>query len=241
KYRDTITLTTVYFMTPIRLSRGEIVEYRDLLNTYDTVLTGKTLDKDHLIRNLIECTKIIRFAKDSYNIDPKENELEFYIIRANMYIKFLEYMCCLKGGQGMDVSELKIRDNIKDYIERIGYDEQETAMFLLGYLVGEIGNVQYKRSDDANKPILNKLNFNGLDKQKIIRLTKDVFNKLNQEKIRRFNEVTFFEMKRILDANIDRWQLNKDQSLFYLLSGYSFATTIPMLKEKEDVKNDRKQ
>lgn len=235
KYRGAITLTTIYYMTPIRLSRGEAVEYRDVLETYDAILTGKRLNKKHLIRNLIECIKIIRLSKDSYNIDPKKETLEFYVIRANMYIKFLEYMGCLREGEGLDVSELKVKDNIKNYIEQIGYNEQETAMFLLGYLIGQIGNVQYKKTEEGNKPILNKLNFNGLDKQKIIRLTKDVFNKLNQEKIRQYNEVIFFEMKRLLDANIDNWKLNKDESLFYVLSGYSFATTIPMLKEKEDV------
>ena len=159
-------------------------------------------------------------------------------MRANMYIKFLEHMGCLKGGNRLDVSKLNLKDNIKSYIEQIGYNEQETAMFLLGYLVGEIGNVQYKKTEEGNKPILNKLNFNGLDRQKIIRLTKDVFNKLNQEKIRQYNEVIFFEMKRLLDANIDNWKLNKDESLFYVLSGYSFATTIPMLKEKGDVIDD---
>lgn len=241
KYRGAITLSTIYFMTPIRISRGEAVEYRDVLETYDAILTGKKLNKKHLIKNLIECIKIIRLSKDSYNINPKEEILEFYVMRANMYIKFLEYMGCLKEGEGLDVSELKVKDNIKNYIEKIGYDEQETAMFLLGYLIGEIGNVQYKRTEEGSKPILNKINFNGIDKQKIIRLTKDVFNKLNQEKIRQYNEVTFFEMKRFLDGNIDNWKLNKDESLFYLLSGYSFATTIPMLREKEDVLNDHNQ
>ena len=65
-----------------------------------------------------------------------------------------------------------------------------------------------------------------------------MFDKLNQEKIRQYNEVTFFELKRLLDLNIDNWKLNKDESLFYVLSGYSYATTIPMLREKEDVSND---
>lgn len=238
KFKGSTTLTTIYYMTPIRIRRGEATQYRNILETYDAVLTGKRLNKGHLIKNLIDGVKVIIFSKDSYSIDPKKESLEFYILNANMYIKFLEYMGCLKEGESLETSELKVKDYIKDYIEKIGYNEQETAMFLLGYLVGEIGNVQYRKTEEGNKPILNKLNFNGLDKSKIIRLTKDVFNKLNQEKIRSYNEVIFFDMKRLLDANIDEWKLNKDESLFYLLSGYSYATTIPMLKKKEEVKND---
>lgn len=234
KFNNIITLTSIYFMTPIRMRRGEATQYRDILETYDAVLTNKRLNEKHLIKNLIEAVKVIKFSKNSYNIDPEKEILEFYILRANMYIKFLQYMGCLKEGKGLDVSQLKVKDHMKNYIEKIGYSEQETAMFILGYLIGEIGNVQYRKTEEGNKPILNKLNFNGLDKPKIIRLTKDVFNKLNQEKIRSYNEITFFEMKRLLDANIDSWQLNKDESLFYVLSGYSYATTIPMLKKKED-------
>lgn len=243
-YKGAITLTSIYYMTPIRTRKGEATQYRDLLETYDAILTGKKLNKKHLIDNLIECIKIIRFSKGSYNINPNNEVLEFYVIRANMYIKFLEYMGCLKEGKGLDVSELKVKDSIKNYIEKLGYDEQETAMFLLGYLIGEIGNAQYKKTDEGNKPILNKLNFNGLDRSKIIRLTKDVFNKLNQEKdsngqkIIQYNEVTFFDMKRLLDKNINDWKLNKDESLFYVLSGYSYATAMPMLKKKEEDYND---
>jgi CRISPR-associated protein Csh1 len=227
-----IDLQSVYIMNPIRLSKGSPTQYRSILQTYDSILTGKKLNKRNVIKNIVECTKIIWFNKESYNINPEKTSLEFYIIRSNMYLKFLEYMGCLKGGEGMSVEGLRVKDELKNYIESMSYTEEQAAMFLLGCLIGEIGNVQYKRNPiDGNKPILNKLNFNGIDKNKIIRLTKDVFNKLNQEKIRHFNETTFFEMKRLLDKNLESWSLNKEDNLFYILSGYSFVTTIPMLKE----------
>lgn len=232
KFRGRITLSTVYYMNPVRQSRNETVQYRDVLETYDAILTGRRLNKKHLINNLNQCIRIIRFEKDSYNINSNLQPLEFFVMNANMYIKFLEYLGCLKEGKGLDVAALNVKEHIKRYIERVGYGDQETAMFLLGYLIGEIGNKQYKRvGGEGNKPILNKINFNGIDRSKIKRLVNDVFNALNQEKIRAFNEVIFFEMKRLLDSNINNWNLNKDESLFYLLSGYSYATTLPMLKE----------
>ncbi len=224
-----INLQTVYFMNPIRLKDGDPTQYRDVLQTYDSILTGRKLNIKNVIGNIIECIKIIKFEKGSYNINPNEN-IDFYVIRANMYLKFLFYLGCIKGGDGMVVNELNIKDDLKNFIQKMNYSEQQMAMFLLGYLVGEIGNIQYKKNDGGNKPILNKLNFNGIDKIKIIRLTKDVFNKLNQEKIRQYHELTFFEMKKLIDKNIDSWTLNKDENLFYILSGYSYATTKPMLK-----------
>lgn len=131
----------------------------------------------------------------------------------------------------MDTSDLKVKDDIKDYILEMEYDEQQSAMFLLGYLIGEIGNAQYKRMGEDRKPILNKLNFGGIDKNKIIRLTNDIFNKLVQEKIRKYNEVTFSECKRLLDLNKDSWKLNKQENLFYILSGYGYDTTRAMLNK----------
>lgn len=228
--KEQVNLTTVYYMNPVRLKKGDSTQYRDVLQSYDSILTGRKLNVRNIIGNIIECIRIIWFGKDSYNIAPKDNNLEFYILRANMYIKFLEYMGTLKGGSGLVLESRNIKKELKDFIENMGYDEEQTAMFLLGSLIGEIGNIQYKRTEGGNKPILNKLNFNGIDKNKIIRLTKDVFNKLNQEKIRHFNEITFFEMKKLIDKNIENWSLNKDENLFYILSGYSFITTIPMLK-----------
>lgn len=229
KLNTYVDLQTVYFMNPVRLSKGNPTQYRSVLQTYDSLLTGKKLNSKNVIKNICECVKIIWFDKVSYNIEPEDNRLEFFTIRANMYIKFLEYMNCLKGGEGLAIEDLRVNDNLKSFISKMNYSEEQTAMFLLGTLIGEIGNVQYKKNE-GNKPILNKLNFNGIDKSKFIRLTKDVFNKLNQEKIRTFNEVTFFEMKRLMDKNIETWSLNKEENLFYILSGYSFATTLPMLK-----------
>lgn len=229
-FKEDVNLTTVYYMNPVRLNKKDPSQYRDVLQTYDSILTGGRLNRRKIIRNIIECIKIIWFQKASYNIKPEGSSIEFYMIRANAYIKFLEYMKSIKGGDGLAIEKLNVKEELKTFIEKIGYDEEQTAMFLLGSLIGEIGNIQYKRAEGGSKPILNKLNFNGVDRSKIIRLTKDVFNKLNQEKIRHFNEVTFFEMKRLLDKNIENWSLNKDESLFYILSGYSFITTIPMLK-----------
>ena len=229
-WKQYITFTTPYYMNPIKLSSGDPTQFRDVLQTYDHILTGKRLNKRHIIKNVIDCVKIIRLDKPSYNIDTNKR-IEFYVLQANGYLKFLEEMDYLKEGCSLGIDNLMIKEEMKNFIIEMGYNEEQAAMFLLGTLIGEIGNVQYDpNSDSKNKPILNKINWNGIDKSKLIRLTKDVFTKLNQEKIRHYNEVTFGEMKKILDKNIDTWSMNKDENLFYILSGYSYVTTKAILK-----------
>jgi CRISPR-associated protein Csh1 len=161
-----------------------------------------------------------------------------------MYIKFLEYLGNIKGGEQLDTSEMKIKDYYKNYIEELNFDEQQTALFLLGVLIGKIGNKQFSQlnkgssDNDGRKPILNKLNYNGIDKRKIIRLTNDVFSRLNQLKIRHYSEDIFFEMNKLLDKNINSWKLDKEENLFYLLSGYSFETVFAMNVNKKDNKEE---
>lgn len=163
--------------------------------------------------------------------------MEGYINRTKIFTKFLEELGCLKEGKGLEVSSLTLRDDLKEYIKSMNYNEQQTALFLLGYLVGEVGNAQGKRLS-GKKPILNKLNYNGVDKQKLIRLSNDIHNKLNQEKsgdkpLRVYNESVYFEFKRLFDKNITNWSLNKNENLYYILSGYSYASVKPFLKEDE--------
>ena len=234
-------LYTIYNMTPIRESKGEATEYRNILNIYDAILTLRSLDRRNLINGFCRAAAIINRKQENdnygeYNIS-RYKTIEGYINRTLIFLKMLEKLGCLKEGEAMDVSKLSVRDDLKEYIEAMGYDEERAALFLLGYLIGEVGNAQRKRLNDK-KPILNKLNFNGIDKQKILRLSSDVFNKLNQEKandkpLRVYNEAVYFEFKRLLDKNLANWSLNKNENLYYILSGYSYASVKPFLKEDE--------
>lgn len=230
-------LGKVYYMIPIRLSQGKAVQYKDVLDVYESILVGKILNKKHLIDNLIHVIKINWLEKEGYNIRGTQEKLHYTILDGVFFIKFLEGLDCLKVGEGMNVRNLSLKQNIKEYFMEMGYNEEQVTMFLLGYMVGKIGNTQYKKASQQQaigyKPILNKINFNGMDKSKILRLTKDVFNKLRQEKILSYNETIFNEFKRILDKNINSWHLNKNENLFYLLSGYGYATTEPMNKKEE--------
>lgn len=230
KLKASLGLETVYNMIPVRLNKdGSNVEYKDVMEAYDALFTCKAMNKVHVISNAIGVFKTIRLEKTGYNINPKSS-LDFKILESNMYLKFLQHMGCLKEGKAVDVSSMQLKQNIKDYITTMGFGEQEAALFLMGILIGEIGNSQYKRTD-GQKPILNKLNFNGIDKAKIKRLKNEILNKLTQEKIRNYNEMTYSQMSMLLDANINNWKLNKDENLFYILSGYAYATAQPMLKE----------
>lgn len=242
KFKTTITLQSIYYLTPIRLKQGEAQEFNKVLTIYDSLFTKRKIRKEVIIDNIIQTVSIQHFDKKSYNVKHDENNpINFTLIQGNMLLKFLEYMGCIKEGKELESFQLNVKEEMKEYINEMNYNQQQTAMFLLGYMMGQVGNSQYKRSTEGKKAILNKLNFGGVDKSKILRLCNEVFNKLNQEKILKYNEMIFSECKRLIDSNLSNWKLNKNENLFYILSGYAYSTTVPMLRNKEEGGKENEQ
>ncbi|NLO90100.1 MAG: TIGR02556 family CRISPR-associated protein [Clostridia bacterium] len=236
-------LNSIYYMTPVKFKEGKNASYRDLLALYDAIFLGQEVDKRYIISNLVNGIGIVFYEQEGYNIRTAKKNLHYFILDAMFYLEFLEKMGCMKGGDKVDYSDLGLADELKNFMEDMKYDETQAAMFLLGYLVGEVGNAQYRRSKENNsegtyKPVLNKINFNGIDKSKIMRLRSEIFNKLRQEKILQYNEKIYAACTKLMDRNIKNWKLNKDENLFYLLSGYAYATTAPMKKKGEEDDNE---
>ena len=144
-------------------------------------------------------------------------------------------------SENMNITEnekLLLPKNILDYFMdlEIYTDRQKQALFLIGYLIGEIGSKQSHTSDTKKKPILNKINFQGMDYQKLMRLTNDIFEKLNQNKILSFNENIFSAAKKLLDSNV-HWKLSNQENVFYVLSGYSFSNYMTRKRSKDNYNN----
>lgn len=217
-------LNRIYYSIPISVDGGSPKDFRFILDIYENILTRSKIDKKRLIKAWNKAMKIVYHKQVGYNLSPKEGYGIDSKLRDIVFAyRFLEVLGCIKKERG-DGMDLEVKEVLKEYIEEMGFDQEQTALFLLGYLMGQIGNKQVKRAvgDAKNKPILNKLNFNGMDKKRLIRLSTEVFNKLKQEKILIYHEKTFQEMTRLMNMNLSSWKQSKDENLFYILSGFSF-------------------
>lgn len=244
-YRYNGGLEQVYYSIPIRFSdkKSENATFRDILALYDALFTGRQVDKKHIIENLNTCFAVVFYERKGFNVSgAKKENLHYKILDGVFFVKFLEYMGCMKGGERVDYSRLDLKEEVKNFMQDMGYNEMQGAMFLLGYLVGEVGNAQAKRLKESGgegnyKPVLNKINFNGIDTSKLMKLRSEIFNKMRQEKILHYNERVFAVLSQLMDKNLPNWKLSKDENLFYLLSGYAYATTAPIKKTKEEGNN----
>jgi len=242
-------LGRIYYLMPVRMQKGNPVEYKKILQSYDALLTGKPMSYKFFIDQFVELAQVYRFNKFStYNIGRLlekrygkpleriteqekrsygENELPYAILCANLLLLYLRELNLLEGGETMNIGELDLKPLMEEYIKEMGYSECQTVLFLLGYLIGEIGNAQWSK-DNPTKPILNKITYQGMTTEKLRRLTNDVFEKLKQYKsgnkpLLAFNEPIFAEYKRLLDRNIKNWHLSDQENVFYTLSGYAYA------------------
>ena len=224
-----ITLEKIYYLLPIRLSNNENIDYGKILGLYDSLFSGKPMSYHFLISQFIELASVYRFEKfSSYNtgkrkLSDSDVGLVYALLEANLFLLYLRRLNLLGGGKGMESSETTdLKQEIKDFIKEMGYSENQVALFLLGYLIGEIGSAPSQRI--SSKPILNKIAFQGMNSGKLLRLTNDVFEKLIQYKKLTHNEVIFAEMKRLFDKNILNWSFSDQENVFYVLSGYAYAT-----------------
>ncbi len=225
-----LTLNSIYYLFPVRKTkkeRGEDYQFKEILNIYESIFLKKKLERESLIIDFIDLFRIYRFEKfNQYNIPSSKDKdigMIYAILKTNLLLKLFERLNLIEGGVVMTEDLEYLSDDFKNYITEMNFGEEETSLFLLGYLIAEIGNAQ--RSDqNTKKPILNKINFHGISPRRLIILSNEVFDKLDQYKVRQYNEKEFSAMKKLMDKHLKDWKLRDEDNVYYILSGYAFNT-----------------
>ena len=201
------------------------------LDIIDAIFSDKSVNYEFLINQFAEVIRIITFEREGYNIRIGQDFTDKIIQLNFLLLLFIK----LKLLGGIDVNEKSnanadeigkgmLPKEILDYWSHITLygEEEKRALFLLGYLIGEVGNAQ-SVTGHKNKPILNKINFQGMGVEKLIRLSNDVLEKLKQYDLLQYNEDTYSLLKSLFDNNIARWSQSNQENVFYTLSGYAFS------------------
>lgn len=239
-----LTFNQIYYFFPVRIDKkNRSVGLRKILDFYEAIFLGNKINKEFLIKEFVEMINVYKFER--FNITqiktPKNIDISmiYSILQTNLLLIMLKNLNLIDGGEVMDKNfdELPLSDEIKNYFKEMKFSEQEASLFLLGYLIGEVGRAQMT-GESQKKPILEKINFHGMNLNRILILTNEVFEKLDQYKKRQFNEINFAIMKMLLDKNIKNWRLNDIENVYYIMSGYAFNTYKTITHKKEEVKDE---
>lgn len=245
-----LTIKNMYYLLPVRKSGTNILS-KQVLEFYATLISGGLVDRRRLLEGFVELVNVHRLGNyASYHIsEPQDSDyaLVRYVTHTNLLLAYLRSLGQLKEENlGTDyLEELDLTDVQREYLVRLDYKEPpQTALYLLGSLIGEIANAQYRLGPggkNGDKTILNKINYGGMTVSRVQRLATELFDKLTQYRDRNRrpllqgrNEKVFAQAQALLTEHRNRWPLNSTENVYYILSGYSHATLQAMRHRSTD-------
>lgn len=153
---------------------------------------------------------------------------------------------------GIERKKTKIMDDKKDYgklndstqsiFKNNRYKPEHKALFFLGKMIHRVANAQHKKGA-KHKPVLDKINYSGMNFRDIIWLGCEIFDKMRQynKSLNTFNfgENDMAAFKFYFDqVTEDDWSLSEIENVFSIFSGY--ALYWDTIEKKEDDINKEK-
>lgn len=232
-----LDLTRIYHLIPLA-EGGREAEFKKLVHLYTALLAAQPLAYAFLIREFVALAQIYRTGNyNGTNVRPpgagfEEAEMSRRLLQANLFLKLLREENLLKGGKFLSGRPLELEAELlppemRAYLAEMAYDGPQAALFILGYLLNQVGRAQGERGY-ANKPVLEKVNYNGMLWPRVVRLSNQLMDQLRQHDLLRYHEGLFAAMKRLLDAHRHDWPLSAEENVFYILSGYAYATRLAL-------------
>lgn len=218
-------LSTIYFAIPIRKDHEQ---KNDALKLLSQILEQRKVRRAKVFNHfteLILCHYYDRYRSYS-NITFKPENFDFAI--RDSVIKYHFLLNLLKSLNLIEMEEnekplsetVESTDKLQQFFINMGYWPQQQALYWLGRMINKVGTAQYKKGHQQ-KPVLNKINYNGMDHSKIQRLYVDTFELANQYRI--VNEINYYSNMfwQGFPSEEKLWTLSPQEGVFYILSGFS--------------------
>jgi len=228
---------TLYRYIPVRDNSNTNIAF----NLFKNILEQRPIENEILFKSFSQyliCQLSGQFDNRkqhrSYSNIIKSN-FDFAIANAvNTYLLFFELLKRLNLLKQNIMEENKEKNlntenktedfgkQIELFFENMNYKESQKALFYLGRILNQIGYAQIQKNHKT-KPILNKINYNGIDIQEIKRLYTELFEKARQYNILDKTEFNFSKFTSLFNPNDTKSYQNPQENVFYILSGYSFG------------------
>ncbi|ACZ43320.1 CRISPR-associated protein, Csh1 family [Thermobaculum terrenum ATCC BAA-798] len=233
-FRYGLTLSNLGWLLPVRKSGTDLL-VKSVLDFYSSIIEGGVLERRELVEAFLELVRVYMFGNPNYQVSiPKDDERDWtvlrYLAQTNVLLAFLRSMGQLKEEE-MDqgyLQDLMLLDEQREYLSRLRYTPQQTALYLLGTIMADIAREQATMGGEngsGEKVILNKLNYEGMTLQRVQRLAVELFDKMRQYKVLTpWNEQAFAQAQGLLSEYASRWNLTPAENVYYILSGYSHST-----------------
>ena len=167
-------LNSVYSLIP---NRKDKEKKNKALSLFKSILENRKIEKEKLFSyfcELILCQYYERYRSYT-NVKPASKDFLFFSIRNSTY-KYLAFFEVLKKLNIIDMNEEnnltkqelgnKYEKAIHDFFVKMNFDKNQQAMFYLGRMLNAVEFIQKGKK----KTVIEKINFNGMDRDNIQRL-----------------------------------------------------------------------
>ncbi len=218
-------LNTLFYLFPIgKRGHGQQAFFQFI----EALFSNRPIDFHNLLPLFLETATVHRFQKYGAYVHPPQNDpdaaLRVFLVQTQLLRYYLLLLNFLKGGQFMDGTKLleNIRNQVPEdvwaYMDALGLNAAERALFLLGMLVGEVAMAQ---QSTGSVPILNKIHFQGMDANKVKRLSNEMLEQLRIYRVLNPPTKDLFAASRSL-MDQARGLLTPAENTYWVLSGYAF-------------------
>lgn len=245
-----LTLGKIYNLIPVRVNkRGKQLNIKRILSLYKSILTGKKIKSKILFNYASEAfdrgmKQLSKNKLDNYyNMklnNYKKGQTDFFIKKIVMgYLTLIDTLnnlgqlkCYYREERGerqlkkintKNEEENDVINEVDKYLEERDFPLSARALFYLGTLIYNVGVKQYQKGHES-KPILKKIQFQGMNFSEISRLFRDVVEKLVQYEMMTLENEAFMNRFDNYIKNYDKrsWTLSDQENILYIMSGYSF-------------------
>ncbi len=221
-------LEDLLWFTPVRWSGNE-AHPRPALGVFRATLLGEPVARGRLLRGMLQVSRALFYGKQSFyatrGCPSNCPELHTYILRTLGFLRFMQEIGLWKGGNQMaqgDQMAQEVPEPYGSFVRELGFDSAEEGLFLLGVLLARVASEQYKAS--KSKPVLEKLNYQGMPFGRVRRFAVEIFDKLRQYRRLNGSEGVYASAIALLEREGNRWPLSDQENVYYILAGYAYET-----------------
>ncbi len=197
---------------------------KDAIDLITKIIKKTLIEKDQILRTFIK-NIAYWYYENKYISSPN-------LLKMNAYIYFLInqgiYPVLKKEENNMaeekiEEKEEKIEEKI---FENMKYSKEQEGLFYMGYTINLIGYIIYKDFGINKNPLLDKINYQGMDFSALEKLAIAIDEKIKQYGIYGFKlNKNIFNFHSIMSEYVGnrgkKWPLSNIENVFLIMTGYS--------------------
>ncbi|MGY5850942.1 TM1802 family CRISPR-associated protein [Salegentibacter sp. F14] len=226
---------SIFKIIPLRKDKEKKNKALELFKTIlENRKVNKTILYDYFVE-LILChyferygsyTNVQKSPKDYFSLAVRESVFKYHA-----FFQFLKKLNLIDMEETSlnpteEKSENKYEQAIQEFFSKMSLNQEQKAMFYLGRMLNAVEYIQKGKT----KTVIQKVNFNGMDKEDIQRLRISLIEKAKQ--YNSIGKVVFTDNEFGKHFNFNDWKMSPQEAVFFLLTGYSFGVGV---KDNEEL------